>query len=30
LVRIGELGRGATHVRMRLEGQTWRVTDIIR
>ena len=30
LVRVGELGRGATHVRMRLEGQTWRVTDIIR
>ncbi len=30
LVRIGELGQGATHVRMRLEGQTWRVTDIIR
>jgi hypothetical protein len=30
LVRIGELGRGATHVRMKLEGQTWRVTDIIR
>jgi hypothetical protein len=30
LVRIGELGRGETHVRMRLQGQTWRVTDIIR
>jgi hypothetical protein len=30
LVRIGELGRGATHVRMKLEGQTWRVTDVIR
>lgn len=30
LVRIGELGRGATHIRMRLEGRTWRVTDIIR
>jgi hypothetical protein len=30
LVRIGELGRGATHVRMKLEGQVWRVTDIIR
>ena len=30
LVRIGELGHGATHMRMRLEGQTWRVSDIIR
>jgi len=30
LIRIGELGRGATHVRMKLEGQTWRVTDVIR
>jgi hypothetical protein len=30
LIRIGELGHGATHVRMKLEGQTWRVTDIIR
>ena len=30
LVRVGELGRGATHIRMRLEGDTWRVTDIIR
>jgi hypothetical protein len=30
LVRIGELGQGATHVRMKLEGQVWRVTDIIR
>ena len=30
LVRIGELGQGATHVRLKLEGQAWRVTDIIR
>jgi len=30
IVRLGELGVDATHVRMRLEGQTWRVTDIIR
>jgi len=30
LVRIGELGRGATHIRMRLQGKVWRVTDIIR
>jgi hypothetical protein len=30
IVRLGELGRNATHVRMRLEGKTWRVTDIIR
>jgi len=30
LVRIGELGRGATHIRMRLQGRVWRVTDIIR
>jgi hypothetical protein len=30
LVRIGELGHGATHIRMKLEGKEWRVTDIIR
>jgi len=30
LVRIGELGQGATHLRLRLEGGVWRVTDIIR
>jgi hypothetical protein len=30
IVRLGELGVNATHVRMRLEGRTWRVTDIIR
>jgi hypothetical protein len=29
LIRLGELGENATHVRMRLEGTTWRVTDII-
>jgi hypothetical protein len=29
LVRIGELGQGATHVRLSLEGKAWRVTDII-
>lgn len=30
LIRIGDLGRGATHVRMTLEGTDWRITDIIR
>jgi hypothetical protein len=30
IVRLGELGRNATHVRMRLEDKTWRITDIIR
>jgi hypothetical protein len=30
IIRLGELGRGDTHVRMRLEDTTWRVTDIIR
>jgi hypothetical protein len=30
IVRLGELGRNATHVRMRLRDKTWRVTDIIR
>ena len=30
IIRLGELGRNATHVRMRLEDKTWRVTDIIR
>lgn len=30
LIRIGELGRGATHVRLSLEGTQWRITDIIR
>ena len=30
LIRLGELGKNATHVRMRLEDKSWRVTDIIR
>ena len=30
IVRLGELGAGATHVRLRLQDTTWRVTDIIR
>jgi len=30
LIRLGELGQRPTHIRMRLEGTTWRVTDIIR
>ena len=30
LLRIGELGHGATHVRMALEGTQWKITDIIR
>jgi len=30
IVRLGELGRNATHVRMTLRDKTWRVTDIIR
>jgi hypothetical protein len=30
LIRLGELGENATHVRMTLEGKSWRVTDIIR
>ncbi|MEA3278505.1 MAG: DUF2939 domain-containing protein [Pseudomonadota bacterium] len=30
IIRLGELGRNATHVRMRLEDKAWRVTDIIR
>ncbi|MBK1717486.1 DUF2939 domain-containing protein [Thiocystis violacea] len=29
LIRIGDLGRGATHVRLRLEGTQWRIIDII-
>ncbi|MEY6432620.1 DUF2939 domain-containing protein [Thioalkalicoccus limnaeus] len=29
LIRIGELGGGATHIRMDRQGATWRVTDII-
>lgn len=30
LIRLGELGRGETHVRMTREGLRWRVTDLIR
>ena len=30
IIRLGELGRNATHVRMRLKDKTWRVTDILR
>ena len=30
LIRIGELGRGATNVRMTLQGTEWKITDIIR
>jgi len=30
LIRIGELGKGATHVRLTLEGTQWKITDIIQ
>jgi hypothetical protein len=30
IVRLGELGMGETHVRLRLEGTDWRIVDIIR
>ena len=30
LVRVGELGMGATHFRMTFNGKEWRITDIIR
>ena len=30
IIRLGELGVNATHVRMRLDQTAWRVTDIIR
>jgi hypothetical protein len=30
IIRLGELGRNAAHVRMSLRDKTWRVTDIIR
>jgi len=30
VIRLGELGRQPTHIRMRLQGTRWRVTDIIR
>jgi len=29
LIRIGDLGRGATHVRLSLEGSEWKITDVI-
>ncbi len=29
LIRIGDLGRGATHVRLSLEGTEWKITDVI-
>jgi len=29
LIRLGELGKNATHVRMTLQDYTWQVTDII-
>jgi hypothetical protein len=30
LIRIGELGRSPTHVRMTLRGTDWKITDIIQ
>lgn len=30
LIRIGELGKGATHVRLSLRGTEWKITDIIQ
>lgn len=30
LIRLGELGQRPTHIRMRLQGTSWRVTDVIR
>jgi len=30
LIRLGELGENETHLRLRLQGTTWRLTDIIR
>ncbi|MCG6897025.1 MAG: DUF2939 domain-containing protein [Thiocapsa sp.] len=30
LVRIGELGRAPTHVRLTLQGTDWKITDIIQ
>ena len=30
LIRIGELGMGATHVRLSFDGREWKVTDVIR
>jgi hypothetical protein len=30
LIRIGDLGRAPTHVRLSLEGTEWKITDIVR
>ena len=30
LVRLGKLGYNDTHIRLRLEGVTWKITDIVR
>jgi len=30
IVRLGRLGYGESHVRLHLEGLTWKVTDIVR
>jgi len=30
LIRLGDLGKNATHVRMTLQDKTWQITDIIR
>jgi hypothetical protein len=30
LIRIGDLGRGPTNVRLSLKGYEWKITDIIR
>lgn len=30
LIRIGDLGRNPTHIRLTLEGKEWKITDIIR
>ncbi|WP_089723755.1 DUF2939 domain-containing protein [Candidatus Thiosymbion oneisti] len=30
LIRLGELGKNATHIRMTLQDKTWQITDIIR
>lgn len=30
LIRIGELGKGATHVRLSLRGTDWKITDILQ
>jgi len=30
LIRLGALGKNATHVRMTMQNKTWQITDIIR